>query len=334
MKPIRIAQIGMNQHIHAPQIFDTIKTNPEYFDVVGYALVEDERERCTNRMKCFAGYPELTLEEILNDPTIEAVTVETDEIHLTKYAQMAIDAGKHVFMDKPGSQSLPEFERLIESVKKSGKAFSIGYMYRFHPLISRAIERVKKGELGRIFSTEAHMSRLERVEKQKWLAGFRGGMMYYLGCHLIDLVLQIQGLPTSVIPCHSVTGLNGASSEDMCCTVLQYPQGSSIIRVSAVEVGGFERRQLVICGSERTIEISPLEAIAPGMLRVDSKQIERSVAEDGRTTVEKRLACEPFQRYEEMMRAFARNVRKETENPYTPDYELQLFKLILQCCGM
>ena len=67
---------------------------------------------------------------------------------------------------------------------------------------------------------------------------------------------------------------------------------------------------------------------------MDSKQIERSVAADGRTTVEKQTACEPFQRYEEMMRSFARNIRGETENPYTPDYELQLFKLILQCCGM
>jgi Pyruvate/2-oxoacid:ferredoxin oxidoreductase gamma subunit len=41
----------------------------------------------------FDGYPELSLEQILNDESIEAVAVETDEIHLLKYAQMAADAG-------------------------------------------------------------------------------------------------------------------------------------------------------------------------------------------------------------------------------------------------
>ena len=334
MKPVRIAQIGMNQHIHAPQIFDTLNANPSFFEVAGYALVEDERERCAQRMKCFEGYPELTLEEILNDPTIEAVTVETDEIHLTKYAQMAIDAGKHVFMDKPGTQSLPDFERLITSVKATDKVFSVGYMYRYNPVIARAIERAQKGELGTVFCTEAHMSCLEKDDKRKWLAGFRGGMMYYLGSHLIDLVLQIQGMPTNVIPCHTSTGIRGADSEDSCIAILQYPQGSSIVRVSASEVGGFKRRQLVICGSDRTLEINPLEILTPERYVLNTKQTERYLGLDGKTTIEKETVCEPFQRYEEMLRTFARSVRKEIENPYTPDYELQLFKLILQCCGM
>jgi hypothetical protein len=44
MKPIRIAQIGMNRYSHAPEIFTTMKLHPEVFDLVGYAVVEDERE--------------------------------------------------------------------------------------------------------------------------------------------------------------------------------------------------------------------------------------------------------------------------------------------------
>ena len=45
MKRIRIAQIGMNRYSHAPEVFDTLKLHPEVFELVGYALVEDERER-------------------------------------------------------------------------------------------------------------------------------------------------------------------------------------------------------------------------------------------------------------------------------------------------
>ena len=333
MKPIKIAQIGMCRYIHGPQVFEALKNHPELFELVGYALVEDERETCAHRMQCFEGFRELTLEEILNDPTIEAVTVETDEIHLTQYAQMAVDAGKHVFMDKPGSPSLPAFERLIESVKKSGRVFQTGYMYRYNPLVSHAVQAAKNGELGTVYCTEAHMSRFEDREKRKWLADFRGGMMFYLGCHLIDLVLQIQGMPERVIPCHTSTGIDGVESEDMTLAVLQYPHGVSIIRVAAVEVGGFARRQLVICGSKRTLEIKPLEIIAPKRNEVWSAQTDRFFDVRGKDRGEETVACEAFERYGVMMRAFAKAVRGEAENPYTPDYELQLFKLILQCCG-
>ena len=78
MRKIRIAQIGINRYSHAPEVFHTLSIYPEIFDLVGYALVEDERETCADKLGCFDGYPELTLEEILNDPTIEAVAVETD----------------------------------------------------------------------------------------------------------------------------------------------------------------------------------------------------------------------------------------------------------------
>ena len=333
MKPIRIAQIGMCQYIHGPQVFLALTAHPECFEVVGYTLVEDERERCAERLGCFEGYPELTLEQILNDPTIEAVTVETDEVHLTKYAQMAVDADKHVFMDKPGSPDPVAYRRLIDCVKKSGRVFQTGYMYRYNPLVRRAIEAARSGELGTVYCTEAHMSLFEKAEKRKWLSGFRGGMMFYLGCHLIDLVLQIQGMPERVIPCHRSTGIDGVESEDMTLAVLQYPHGTSIIRVSAVEVGGFARRQLVICGSERTVEIKPLEAHAPGLHMVSASQVERFLGERNRDTREESMTCEPFERYGVMLEAFAKYVRREAENPYTPDYELELFEVILRCCG-
>ena len=113
MRKIRIAQIGMNKNSHGAPIFQTLCQHPEVFEIAGYALVEDERENCAERLHVFEGYTELTLDEILNDPTIEAVTVETDEIHLTKYATLAIEHGKHIHMEKPGSQSLADFEKLI-----------------------------------------------------------------------------------------------------------------------------------------------------------------------------------------------------------------------------
>ena len=336
MKKIRIAQIGMNRYSHAPEIFHTLSIHPELFELVGYAIMEDERETCKAKIeKYMQGYPELTLEEILNDPTIEAVVVETDEIHLTKYAQMAAEHGKHIHMEKPGSQELAAFEKLIETVRRGGKVFHVGYMYRYNPFISDAIKRARAGEYGTIYSVEAHMSRLDPKTTREWFGSFKGGMMFYLGCHLVDLVLQIQGSPTSVIPLNTATGLDGVNTEDLGFAVLQYPNAISVVRMGGTEIGGTKRRQLVICGSERTVEIKPLEAGVTCEKKYMNtvEKSEACIGEDGHTvcTHEK---SEPFQRYEAMMEAFAAMVRGEKENPYSLDYELELYRTILKCCGV
>ena len=177
------------------------------------------------------------------------------------------------------------------------------------------------------------MSRLDKKTTREWFSSFKGGMMFYLGCHLIDLVLQIQGMPTEVIPLNTATGLEDVDSEDLGFAVLKYPHGVSVIRMGGVEVGGFARRQLVICGSERTLEIKPLERSTGVKYTLSASQTERYYGEDGHVT-KAETTCEPFQRYEAMMYAFAQMVRGEKTNPYTLDYELQLYRLILKCCGM
>lgn len=337
MRRIKIAQIGMNRYSHAPEIFSTMKLHPEVFDLVGYAVVEDERDTCAEKIKkYFAGYPELSLEEILSDESIEAVAVETDEIHLLKYAQMAAEAGKHIHMEKPGSRSLSDFQRLIDTMRQSGKVFHMGYMYRYNPFIADAIARARSGELGHIYSVEAHMSRFDTADVREWLSSFRGGMMFYLGCHLVDLVMQIQGVPERVVPFNTATGIEGINTEDFGFAVLQYPNATSFIRAAATEIGGMHRRQLVVCGEKGTIEIKPLEQPVPNCTEpyvLINKKVEVCRGRDG-TEIKGELESEPFQRYRAMLLSFAKMVRGEMENPNTLDYELALFKTILKCCGI
>ena len=332
MRKIRIAQIGINQYSHGPEMFTNLTQLKEIFDVVGYALVEDERERCADKLHVFDGYPELTLEEILNDESIEAVTVEVDEIHLNKYAKMAVEAGKHVHMEKPGSQDLASFEALIDSVKKSGKAFHIGYMYRYNEFLSAAIADAKAGKFGEIFSVEAHMSRWDNKKTREWLSTFKGGMMFYLGCHLVDLVLQIQGIPDEIVSMTASSGIDGVESEDVSFAMLKYPHGVSVIRTCAGEVGGFFRRQLVICGSKRTLEIKPIEGIENGLYTEQVDKVMKGNSGSYGEVEHKR--SDKFSRYHKMLNSFAAMVRGEIENPNTPDYELALFRAILKCCGV
>ena len=330
MRKIRIAQIGTNRYSHAPEVFITLKTMTDIFEVVGYALVEDERETCQSKMYAFEGYPELSLEEILNDPTIEAVAVETDEIHLLKYAQMAADHGKHIHMEKPGSPSLADFERLINTVKQKNLTFHVGYMYRYNPFIMEAIQEADEGKFGEIFSVEAQMSRHDKPETREWLGSFPGGMMFYLGCHLVDLVIRLRGEPTAIIPYNRSVDPNGIGTEDYAMAILEYPNGVSFVKTCAKEIGGFGRRQLVINGTEGSVEIKPLEIAQKGPGFLLRTQRTRRLP-DGSPVHEE---TPTFGRYDTMLQTFAAIVRGEKTNPYTYDYELSVFRAVLACCGV
>lgn len=189
MSKVRVAQIGIG-HDHC-DVFQTLRELPEMFEVAGYHIPENEQGRFDHFLKFFEGGKALTLEEILEDPTIQAVVIETEEVNLVKYATLAAQAGKHIHMDKPGGFKLEDFEALIELVRSKKLILHLGYMYRYNPIISKVLERAKSGEYGEIFTVNAQMNTHLRPEKRQWMETLPGGMTFYLTCHLIDLIVQL-----------------------------------------------------------------------------------------------------------------------------------------------
>ena len=332
MRKIRIAQIGTSQNSHGNDIFNCLKRHTDLFEIVGYALPEGERGKFPNLMFAFEGFREMTVEEIVCDPTIDAVAVETEEIYLTKYAQTVAEHGKHLHMEKPGGTDLSAFERLIDTVKGNGTVFHTGYMYRYNPLVIDLLEQIRRGELGEIISVEAQMNCIHPESVRQWLKTFPSGMMFFLGCHLIDLILQIQGIPQSVIPLNCSSGLGDGLGEDFGMVAFEYKNGVSFAKTAAVEIGGFARRQLVVTGSRKTVEIKPLERYST--VNKDLMYSEKTEYTDGTWTdngVDSR--SHEYNRYDLMIESFARMVRGEIGNPYTYDYELTLYKTVLRACG-
>ena len=329
MRKIRIAQIGLNQYSHSAPILDSLLKQQDIFEVAGLVLPEGEQERLAQKAEKYAHLPRLTLEQVLKDPTIEAVAVETDEIFLTKYATMAVKAGKHVHMEKPGGTELPAFEELISMVKKSGKVFHTGYMYRYNVYVIDLLERIRRGELGDILSVEAQMNCIHPRELRRWLGAFPGGMMFYLGCHLVDLILLIQGQPQRIIPLNKSTGCN-TEAQDFGMAIFEYENGISFAKTSAMEIGGYARRQLVVTGTKGTVELKPLEMFETGVGHYTEKT---EYTEKAWNNMGQHMKTPFFDRYDGMMAAFASYVRGEKENPYTPDYELELYKTVLKACG-
>lgn len=333
MHKIRVAQIGTSDYSHGNLIWKSIKQQGDIFEIAGYALPENEDIKFPRRMSAFENYPKLTVEQILNDPTIEAVIIETEEIYLTKYALLAAKSGKHIHMEKPGSQNLLEFEELIRTVRQNNTVFHVGYMYRYNPFVKKLMSSIEDGELGDIISVEAQMNGIfpQTDEARQWLSSFQGGMMFFLGCHLIDLIFRICGKPDKVIPLNCSTHINGTNSEDFGMAAFQYKNGISFAKTNAAEIGGYLRRQLVVSGTKQTVELKPIEVIASGSNLYTTKTEYSNPASASEPVIEN---SEIFDRYNGMMAAFASYVRGDNTNPYTYEYELELYKIILKACGI
>lgn len=333
MTPVKIAQIGTG-HDHAVYTMASIR-KLECFDVVGIA---EPNPAYAHRLKqkTYEGLSVYTVDELLALDELEAVCIECEEENATKYAQLFADRGIHVHLDKPGSHGYASFEKMVETLRSKKLVLHMGYMYRYNPTVMRVLQMARRGELGEIYSVEAHMSVHHPKEKHKWLSNYKGGMMYFLGCHDIDLVLQFMGTdPEEIISLNSKTGQSDPNCEDYGFCVFKYKNGISFVKACAAEYNGFDRRQLVVCGTKGTVEIKPFEIKAGVSLQQTTGRFTNDTIEDSKIWQERSevLDCGAYDRYDGMMQSFAEHIRGISENPYTYDYELSLFKTVMKCCG-
>lgn len=334
MEKFRLVQIG-TRHDHAWCLYNSIvNVIPEKVDLLG--IIEDNPEYQEDLRDNWGFKGKfLSFEEAL-ELKPDGFIIETAEHALVPWAQKVIRAGYPVHMDKPGSENSSEFHRLCDMAKEKGLVLTLGYMYRNNPAVQHALKLKEEGELGEIFSVEAQMNILHEREKRAWMSCFKGGMMYFLGCHLIDLVVLFCGFPESVIPLNCSTGIDGVTANDFGFCVLKYKNGVSFVKTCDAEINGFDRRQLVVTGSKGSIEIRPIEAILPGgAMNVFAKET-LGVQPPQYTAVDRSvpLTYPTYERYAPMVENFISYVRGEAKNPYSYEYEAKLHDLILECCGI
>ena len=335
MRKLKVAQIGAG-HDHAPAAIKTLKLQSDIYDLIGYAVVEGDEGMYEANKAAYDGVNKMTAEEILNYPDLDAVVIETEDRRLTEFAIKAAEKGLHIQMDKPGSESDADFDRLIDLVEEKNLVFHTGYMYRYNPAVLKLKEDIKEGKLGEIYAVEAQMNCIHPVDKRKWLGNYPGGMLYFLGCHLVDLVYGIMGEPEEVIPLSTSIGTDGVTADDFGMAVFKYKNGVSFVKSTAVEIGGFERRQLVVCGTKGTVELKPFEWLGGECAGVFSPQttgVREAFDENWHAKGEYHDTA-VHGRYDAMVRAFAAYVSGEKKNPYSYEYERRLHKLVLKACGV
>ncbi len=326
MRPIKLGHIG-TLHDHSSAKLECVRKFPELFEVIGVVPESPERWEEIKDLPAYSGVRCVTREELF-EAGVEAVLVEGFERQLIIDALYFAERGVHLHIDKPAGDDVATFEKLLRVAKEKNLTVQMAYMYRYNAALLDCLSRIEKGELGEIYSVTAIMNTGHPASKREWLSRLPGGIFYFLGCHMIDLVYRLLGKPDEIHPFLKSTGFDGVESIDFGHAVFEYRNGVSTLEATSAEINGYGRRQLVVCGSRGTYEIEPLEAPTHAYF---------ISADQAVTFGDRRVEVElpPFDgkcRYDEMMKDFAAFVRGERENPFTYSYELELQKLIAFCC--
>lgn len=323
---LKIGQIGIG-HNHSDKL-KVIKRHPELFELVGYAEENEEWVARRGEKPTFVDVPRRSVEEVIERS--DAILVETDVWNLTKTAQLCVDAGKHIHMDKPASGTVEEYRRLLETAKEKNLVVQLGYMYRYNPAVLKLFEMVKNGELGDISAIDAQMSIPHSDKYRTWLRNFKGGDLYIFGSHLIDLIVYLLGKPNQVLSSIASSGKNGVESPDLTAAMLVYDHAIARVFSSSVEWDGWARRCFSVAGSLGTAHIQPMEV--PTVMTFAPCHEGTTLRTDLAQTIE--VEQQPnSHRYDSMLLAFHDYITGKAENPFSYEHDLAVHEVINEAVG-
>jgi predicted dehydrogenase len=180
----------------------------------------------------------------------------------------ALDAGKHIYLEKSMTYDIPQAVALVKKVRNSKLVFQLGYQYRYYRLYHRVKEVISKNWLGKITHFECQYNRnsnwrfpvpdpkLERAINWRMHRVYCGGPLSELCAHQIDQVnFFLDSHPLKVT---GIAGINywkdGRDTYDNIRTVYEYPNGvkSSVTSVLSNAYNGYCIR---ILGDRATVEI-------------------------------------------------------------------------------
>ncbi len=142
-----------------------------------------------------------SFDELLKDDRLELIIVNTPDVIHFDYCKQALEAGKHVVVEKPFTILVEEANQLIELSQKQGKLLSVFQNRRWDGDYLTIKKVVKEKLLGRLVSFESHFDRYRNfIQPNTWKEEPSAGaeILYNLGAHMIDQAYDLFGMPNSV----------------------------------------------------------------------------------------------------------------------------------------
>jgi predicted dehydrogenase len=109
--------------------------------------------------------------ELVSDPGIDAVVIATPPADHFKLASRALEAGKHVFVEKPLVLNVEDGKKLIELAQKNDRILMVGHIMEYHPASLKLKEYISIGKLGRVYylySSRVNLGKVRDIENSLW----------------------------------------------------------------------------------------------------------------------------------------------------------------------
>lgn len=265
MDPIVVGLLGIT-HPHASARVRALR-DIEGVEVVAAADTDPRLNYFTE--KCDVEAREI--EDILNDDRINAIMVHSKSKDMVPHARRALEAGKSVVVEKPGGGTVEDLEELLELTNKADahQIVQVGYNVRLAESILRTKELIESGLIGEIVSVSARGAAKvgEHITEHLNQPADMGGVLWILGCHMLDAMVQVFGAPETVnARVRKSSKLSDETSrEDSAAVLLNYPDYSVSYSFDGHDdLEWFESSNLTVYGTKGMIEAGVL----PQRLRV------------------------------------------------------------------
>lgn len=234
--PLRVALIGYGfagKTFHAPLIRS----------VPGLAL---STVVSRDAAKVHADLPDVDVvasaDVALADPQLDVVVIASPNDTHAPLARAALEAGKHVVVDKPFALDLVEARELAAIAERAGRVLSVFQNRRWDADFLGIRQLITEGRLGEVTHFESHIDRFRPQVRVRWREqpGAGSGLWYDLGPHLVDQALCLFGLPDRVWASLAVQR-EGGTVTDWAHVVLEYGQRRVILHASMLVAGGSPR---------------------------------------------------------------------------------------------
>ncbi|WP_417416576.1 Gfo/Idh/MocA family protein [Hoeflea sp.] len=204
-----------------------------------YAVSDRHQDRA-DQLAAMHGVKAMTIEEVLADPAVDGVVLALPPQYHADQAIAALEAGKHVLVEKPIALSVADARRVVEAAEKTGLVAMTGHVLRFHPAFEALEAMIAAGDLGAVRYIHSH-----RVGLGKFHA--ENDALWDIAPHDLSLILALTGeKPTSVRGVGSAM-LNRLS--DFAHLHLQFASGVRS-HVFASRLNPYRERRLTVIGSK------------------------------------------------------------------------------------
>jgi predicted dehydrogenase len=188
--------------------------------------------------------------ELLADPELEAVVVATPVPTHYELAKQALEAGKHVFVEKPPTMRAHEMEELCELAKDRGLVLMPGHLLLYHPAVNMLKELIGGGDLGDVLCVYSNRQNLGVIRTQE-------NALLSLGVHDLSVILYLLEEEPSEVRAHGNAFLN-EGVEDIVFCYLRFPSGR-IAHMHLSWLDPHKMRKITVVGREKMVVFDDME---------------------------------------------------------------------------